>query len=122
MTFQNRTASTSTGTVSLVSVFSAVKPVVMTRVSSHTATVSTIGIITNKPGPRSPRNCPSRRTTARSHGAATLTELDTTIAITNATHATTAASTGSEAAYAAADSAAPTIASAKKINTGTPLL
>jgi len=47
ITFQKRTASTSTGTISLVSVFSALNVVVMTRISIQYAIESITGIIKN---------------------------------------------------------------------------
>src|SRR4051812_31633012 len=85
MTFQNRTASTSTGTVSRVSVFSALNDDVITRMSIQYGIVSTIGMMPNRPGPRSARNLPSRSTTARSHAAATRTALEANVATTNVT-------------------------------------
>ena len=39
--------------------------------------MSTIGMMTNSPGPRSARKLPSRSTTARSHWFATLIENET---------------------------------------------
>ena len=47
-----------------------------------------IGMIPNTPGPRSARNRPRRKTTARSHGAATLIALATIDAAMNATQTT----------------------------------
>ena len=63
----HRTASTSIGTVSLVSVFSALKPVAMTRLSIQWAIESKTGIIKNRPGPLRAWNLPRRKITARSH-------------------------------------------------------
>ena len=54
-----------------MSVCSAAKLVVMVRWSIHDDTRSMNGTIQNSPGPRSPMNRPSRRTTARSHCFAT---------------------------------------------------
>src|SRR6185312_7741220 len=84
-TFQNSTASTSTGTVSLVSVFSALNDEVITRMSIQYAIVSRIGMMPKRPGPLSARNLPSLKTTARSQADATRIAAATTAATTTAT-------------------------------------
>src|SRR6476646_5705703 len=85
MTFQKSTASTSTGTVSLVRVFSALNDDVITRMSIQYGIVSRTGMMPNKPGPLSARNFPSRRTTARSQADATRIAAATIAATTTAT-------------------------------------
>ena len=75
-TVQYTTASTFTGTVSLVSVCSALNALTLTRWSIKVEIWSMIGIIMNGPGPFSPLNLPIRSTTARSHWLAIWIEAD----------------------------------------------
>ena len=64
-TRQKMMASTLTGTVSLVSACSALKAVVWMRWSMTWATLSRIGKMKNRPGPRTAWKLPARRTTKR---------------------------------------------------------
>src|SRR5438132_948688 len=110
MTLQKSTASTSTGTVSRVSVFSARKDEAITRVSIQYRVVSTMGAIRNKPGPRSDWKRPSRRTMTLSQGSATLMESEAANATTSATKAVAIAAPGLPAAHEASAATAPTVA------------
>ncbi len=72
VTTQKMMASTSTGTVSLVSVCSARNCVVRMRVSTQAAMMSRMGMMTKRPGPLMPVNLPARRITTFSHCCAIL--------------------------------------------------
>jgi len=75
-TVQYTTASTLTGTVSLVNVCSALNALTLTRWSMYADIWSIIGTMKNGPGPFSPLNLPMRSTTARSHWSATRIDAD----------------------------------------------
>ena len=82
---QNSTASTSSGTRSLVSASSAPNGVAMVRWSTRSVQNSMSGMLKKMPGPAKRLNRPSRMITARSHSRHTCTDDSTASPTTSAT-------------------------------------